>query len=300
MIRRFMIGVLFIFGSISFLAAGTFKMDTGEKIRGKLYYLGGDAVKIQTEYGDMSVPLKKIVEMDFSGESFDYVITLKDSSLVKGNLISYAEELFVVNTSAGIINIGAKNVSECVESGYASKAQQDKATEEANRALGRVNHVRLSAGYGLLVGNFADLYNPGIHVTIGFDTPFFSGWLRNFRFGVLVGYERLTAKNVQNVSIDTIAMMATARYVFSFSSDAFWSRWLPYIQAGAGADLVRLNLADGTGEAGLNPSVLASAGIDFAVTSWLDVSLSCGYTGIFESAVSLQEVRFGGGLSLKL
>lgn len=282
------------------LSAGTFNMDTGEKIKGKLFILDADSAKIQTDYGLVVVPFKKIVSMDFSGESFDYLLTLKDSSLVKGNLISYSDELFVINTTAGIINISAKNIIECIESGYANKIKQDIVTEEANLAMGRVDHLRLSVGYGLLLGDFTDKYNPGVHVTLGYDRPIFTGALNNFRFGIMGSYENMAARNVEKVSLDTLTFLATGRYIFSFTTEGFFSHILPFMQIGAGGSLLRLNYSNGTNEAGLNPALFAAVGIDFAITSWFDVSLQCDYLGVLESPVNLHEIRFGGGLMFKL
>lgn len=297
--RTAIIAVCILAGAVALASAASFKLESGEKIKGKMFVLNPEEARIRTDYGTVTVPFGKIVEMDFSGESLEYHFILNDASLVKGNLISYSEGMFTVNTTAGIITIGAKSVRECAEAGYADQLKRDKADEEMARAQSRVNQIRLTGGYGLILGDFSERYNSGIQMTLGYDRPFFSGTLRALRFGVLAGYESLPAQSVTGVSLDAITLAATVRYVFTLTTADFWSRFLPFAQFGAGGSLVRLNYANGTSEAGLNPALIGAAGVDFAVLSWLDVSLSVNYRGILESTVSLHEIWFGGGVVFK-
>jgi hypothetical protein len=293
------IALIVVFG-ISSLSAGSYKLDTSEKIKGKLLVLNPENAKIQSDYGMIDIPFKTVAEMDFSGESFEYIFTLKDGSVVKGNLISFAQGVFAINTTAGIITINANSINECIETGYKNKVKQDKDTEEINRVQARVDHISLSAGYGLLLGTFTDKYNPGVYVQLGYDRPFFQGGLQNFRFGVLAGYENLPSKTMTGVSLDVITFAATVRYIFSFTSDSFWSKFLPFAQVGAGGCLLRLNYASGTNEAGLNPALVASVGLNFVINSWLDISIFSEYQGVLETGLSLNEIRFGGGAVIKL
>jgi len=292
-----MIIIFLIFPVIGFSA--TFKLDTNETIKGKLLELNPVSARIHSDYGEISIPVKKIIQMDFTGENYDYILTLNDKSVIKGNLISLDSGTYVVNTSLGIINVVGTSVIYLIEKGYKRRIIEKRKSEDLKTTLGRVNQIVLLVYSGMLQDSLANKYENGIQFMLGFDRPFFKGSLQKLKLGLMLGYEHLPAKESTEISLDILTVMFSTRYLFPLASKGFFSNLFPFLRLGIGGSLIKLTKSSGSSEAGLNPSLLAGAGLDFTISNSIGATIEFDYFTILESPDSLQELRLGAGIVMK-
>jgi len=293
---------------LPFFSFGSFiKLETGESIQGKILELKTEGMVFESLYGQVLIPPKKITQMDFTGETLFYEITLTDKSQVKGNPISMEDGNFTLNTEAGIIVIPWANIEMMMEKDYEVKKNEDRAKEEEKRLeeeslriKNKVNQIILLGGYAVLTGDFKGKYKNAPIFNLILDRPVFTeGFLKNLRFGFLFNYQHLKASDVSNVSMDFFSTMLSVRFGFELGENGFLSSFYPYIRLSGGLTLVKLMKQSGISEGGIDKSYSAGIGIDYSLTQTLNIVLESDFFNIIEANAAFRQITVNAGLGLK-
>ncbi|PKL12810.1 MAG: hypothetical protein CVV50_04065 [Spirochaetae bacterium HGW-Spirochaetae-6] len=131
---------------------------------------------------------------------------------------------------------------------------------------------------------------------VSYDRVFFLESFRNLRLGIAISYQAFNATYVDNVEMEVLSYLVSARYMFPLAKDGFLKILTPFISLGLGTSQLRLTKADNSSEGGMNSTIQGGLGLDIFINYNVDLNLEANYKLIMgqgEYALSILQLLAG-------